>query len=436
MNRKIMDQLIEWNNIEDKTPVLLTGAKAMGKTYLAYDFAKSFFEHILYVNFERDFRFQSLFTKSIEEIVDQLLNFFSIPIDSSPQSRILILDEISFCSEALEKVMDLQEYFARIILISSNPIVIKEEEKFMKLPVCPLGFDEFLLAIGHNWYVESILTHYESNKPLPEIVHKELLALHELYLTIGGMPGIMNEYLNFNSSINIAEQHILQLGAYHNYIEGCCADSGEALKMNQVISSIPQQLMKNNKKFQYKLIRKGTTQAMYKGAIDQLDKLGYVLQSMKYTTDQLLSLYQALRKDNKPSHQCALEIIEREGSSSFKLYLPDVGFLSSQLVEDDFARKPSTQKALLENYVAQALHNKEYPLIFWESDSIAKVDFLLAKDKELIPVEIHYSDNTRSKSLSILRQSYKFPYAVKISSKNFNFSNQIKYIPYYAVFCL
>jgi predicted AAA+ superfamily ATPase len=93
-------------------------------------------------------------------------------------------------------------------------------------------------------------------------------------------------------------------------------------------------------------------------------------------------------------------------------------------------------KALLENFVAQSLHNKGYQLAFWESDSMAKIDFLIRKDNQFLPIEIHSSDNTRSKSINVFKQKCDFHYAVKISSKNFEFSNQIKYVPYYAVFCL
>jgi predicted AAA+ superfamily ATPase len=90
----------------------------------------------------------------------------------------------------------------------------------------------------------------------------------------------------------------------------------------------------------------------------------------------------------------------------------------------------------LENYVAQSLKAKNYLFAFWESESMAKIDFIFLRSQDIIPVEIFEGDNTRSKSISVLKQKCSFPYAVKISSRNFEFSNQIKYVPYYAVFCL
>jgi predicted AAA+ superfamily ATPase len=230
--------------------------------------------------------------------------------------------------------------------------------------------------------------------------------------------------LNFNSLINIPEQHSLQIGAYHDYILQSNPES-EALKMNQVIDSLALQLLKPNKKFQYKLIRKGTTYAMYKDAILMLKELEYTLQCSKCQLEELISPGQEETAGNN------------EENTSFKLYLPDTGFLYSRIEEENFpSSDPIVRKALLENYVAQAFHAKEYPLTFWESDSMAKIDFILRKEDCLIPVEVHINDNTRSKSISILKQKYDFPYAVKISPKNFDYSNQVKYVPYYAVFCL
>lgn len=436
MKRKIIDKLIEWNQIQSGKPVLLTGAKGVGKTYLAYDYARSFYEHILYLNFERDPGTHDLFYGTANDIAERLLKLFHIPEDSQPESRVLILDEITYSTTALEQLSSLQNQgtFPKIIVITSSPLYIYQLDQCFALPIHPLEFDEFLLATANSWYIEAIRTHYESNKPLPDIVHKELLAFHELYLQIGGMPGVINEYLNFNSLMNISEQHCLQLSAYHDYLMKDFDDS-EALKMNQVIDSLPQQLIKTNKKFQYNLIRKGTTHTMYKDAIHHLKVLNYVIQTTKCPSELLQELLKEISNNNEESLNLLLKQLET--SNSFKLYLPDVGFLYSKIVQDkQLASETSIRKALLENYIAQTLHAKGYPLMFWESDSMAKVDYILPKDQELIPLEIYISDNTRSKCVSILKRKYNFTYSIKISSKNFEFTNQIKYVPYYAAFCL
>lgn len=439
MKRKIIDVLIEWKDKADnnnkRKPILLLGAKGVGKTYLAYDFAKSFYEQIIYLNFEQDktlikrFQQEMMITHE-EELSDR---------------RILILDEIPPSQEIIDTIINLQNTgtYPYIITISSNPILEEMKSGFQSIAVYPLEFDEFLTATGNEWYIEVIMQHFTSNKKIPDIVHKELLTLHNLYLQIGGMPAVINEYINMSSLINVPEQHQSLISSYHRDIELSSTES-DALKMKQVYNSIPLQLLKDNKKFQYKLIRKGTTHAMYKDAIHTLAEKSYVIKCNKIAN----AFFHHETKDSLANSTIDLyEFIQsnEEANTNFKLYLSDVGLLSTKIAEEicsedkdkiKVSQQKNRDKAILENYVAQALQARNYPFGFWESESMAKIDFLIQKENAIIPIEIHCSENTRSKSISVLKQKCKIPYAIKISSKNFDFKNQIKYIPYYATFCL
>lgn len=432
--RAAIDQLLKWNNTLDVRPVLLTGAKGVGKTYLAYDFANAFFKEKFYLNFEQDPFAKELFkSKDPFQVSSNLLNHFhkdsNLSLEpSSQEDRILILDEISYSSQALQLITSLQYTgeFPRIIAISSNPIKKEELDLYFHIRVFPMKFNEFLVAIGKDWYVEAILTHYENNKKIPDIVHKELLSLHNLYLQIGGMPSIINEYLHFNNLTNVAEQHSLLVGTYQHYINLTHSDS-DALKMNQVLNSLPLQLMKENKKFQYKLIRKGTTHTMYREAIDSLANLNYIIPSYKIITQELSNIHKLLEEDK-------LNIRE---ITNFKLYQSDVGLLNSHLSKQH--KSPydkAVRKGLLENDLAITLQANGYPILFWESESMAKVDFLLVKNEQLVPVEVFCDKNTRSKSISVIKQHVNIPYSIKISSKNFDYNNNVKYVPYYATFCI
>ena len=434
MKRTAIDSLIKWNQTSDVRPVLLTGAKGVGKTYLAYDFAKAFFKSNLYLNFEHDPNVAELFHGKDPFIVSNLLlkhfNLDALKNETDIiEERILILDEISSCPEALQMITALQftGEFPKIIAISSRPLKKEELELYYHIPIYPMQFDEFLVAIGKDWYIETIITHFETNKKIPDIVHKELIALHNLFIQVGGMPGIVNEYLNFNNISNIPEQHSLLMGTYQYYQGLITPNDSEALKMNQVLNSLPTQLIKSNKKFQYKLIRKGTTHAMYRDAIQFLSNQNYVIPAYKILSEDLNSINIALEED----------MLNVTDITSFKLYLSDVGLLHSQLYSSlPTPFNKETKKALLENYIAVTLKSKGYPIIFWESDSTAKIDFILLKDNELIPLELFSDKNTRSKSVSVLKQKIDFPYSIKISSKNYDFLNNVKYVPYYAVFCL
>ena len=429
MKRKIIDILIEWKDLaidqKERKPILLLGAKGVGKTFLAYDFAKSFFEHITYLNFEQD---KSLSTS--------LLRYYLSKREESLQdNHILILDEIPSAPEVISSILHLQTSgaFPYILTASSSPVPKEYQERFLTLPVYPMEFDEFLIATANEWYIEVITNHFISSKKIPDIVHKELLTLFHQYLQIGGMPAAVNEYINMSSLINIPEQHQNLIGSYHDFIVRDHSES-DALKMNQVFDCIPLQLLKNNKKFQYKLIRKGTTHAMYQEAIHKLTERSYTILCSKLPSE-------ALSDGNVFFHK---NPAADASNTNFKLYLADIGLLYTRLTEEigkgshaaNEKLSKNRKKALLENYTAQALQARGYPFAFWESDSTAKIDFIIQKDGNLLPIEIHCSDSTRSKSISVFRQKCDIPYAIKISSRNFADTNQIKYIPYYAAFCI
>ena len=429
MKRKVIDELIRWKTEEHNIPVLLKGAKGVGKTYLACDYAKAFFKHICYINFEREPRLTQLFQPDCEnDPCRRLMDYFRITEDTLREERILILDEISFSKEVLLAIRkeQLLPAFEYIIAVSCHPLPEEQEQNYFKINIHPLEFDEFLRATSNEWYIEAILNHFNTDKKIPEIVHKELLALYQLYLQIGGMPGSINEYLNLLSAFNIPEQHSFITGSYRDYI---LKDNsyGDALKMQQVLDSLVHQLMKDNRKFQYKIIRKGTTHAMYREAIHMLSEQNYIIRCNRINSEQL----------SRPAEFDVFSIFKDEENTNFKLYLPDTGVLYSQILEEQGRENiHQYEKALLENYMAQSLHAQNYPFAFWESDSMAKVDFILFKKEELIPIEIFTGENTRSKSISVLKQRCEFPYSIKISSRNFEFTNQIKYVPYYAVFCI
>ena len=430
MRRKIIDELIRWKTEDEGKQILLTGTKGVGKTYLAYDFAKAFFGGIYYMNLEREPQALALFqTGNTDQIVLSLIEYHKIDMENSIENRILILDEISYSTEVLEllKTKCLSTAFRFILCISSRPVSWEYSSYLKELRVNPLEFDEFLLATSNEWYIESIVTHFKLNRKIPEIVHKELLTLHQLYLQIGGMPAMVNEYLNLMATVNITEQHNFLIGSYHDSIVRDNPDS-EALKMNQVYDSIPIQLLKENKKFQYKLIRKGTTHTMYKDAIRRLLDNHFILNCNRISSEQLTDQVKTFQSEDWRNVEL---------NTNFKLYLSDTGLLHTKIAEMMGDNLHShRKKALLENYVAQTLQAKNYPFAFWESDSMAKVDFIFLKDQTLFPIEIFETDNTRSKSISILKQKCEFPYSIKVSTKNFDFSGGVKYVPYYAVFCL
>lgn len=429
MKRNIIDELIKWKTEDSGKPILLTGLEGVGKTYLAYDFAKAFFEYISYINLEFDSDFLKLLEcKNPHLFREQLVAYLHLNKAISASLRLLILDETSdFTADLIEMLnaCNISDIFRYVILISSKPINQKLDN-IIQLPVYPLGFDEFLIATGNEWYIETIITHFNTNKKIPDIVHKELLELNQLYLRIGGMPAAINEYLSFSSGINVNRIHSRINSLYRDKISSGNSES-DALKMLQVYDSIVYQLSKENKKFQYKLIRKGTTHSMYKDAIQKLRNHNYIISCSRISSEQLKS-GNILKKNEWQNIQTNL---------NFKLYFPDSGLLYTQMLSKyGKGLNKQQEKAILENYLAASLNAKNYSFAFWESDAMSKIDFICIKEDTILPIELFEDDNTRSKNISVLKQKCSFPYAIKISSRNFDFKNQVKYVPYYAAFCL
>ena len=410
MKRNLIQRLAQWKEMPERRPFLLSGRKGAGKTYLACDFAKTFFGDSLYLNFEThpDMRNRLLEQKG-HSLSQRICECFELP-QALLHSIQIILDEITFCPELVDLLLSPeQEKGGYYLMLTSYEQDLNQEfrmsSKIEKAVLSGLEFDEFLDALGNDWYIDVIRGHYTAGERIPDIVHRELLELFEDYLSIGGMPAAVNEYLRMESDVNVPEQHRLLTDSCYMEI-GKRYPEKEALKMRQVYEVAAAQLLKENRKFQYKMIRKGATRTIYKDAIAALRENRYLL---------------CCEKDGDPSQ--------------FKLYLPDVGMLHS-LMPPMLWKRETARKALIENYVMDSLISRGYSPHFWESSSLAKIDFLIQKEGNTIPIEVRPGENTRTKSIEVYRKNHSFPYSVKISQRNYETGADVRYIPYYAVFCL
>lgn len=408
MKRNAVDKLIEWKESGTTVPFLLHGTKGVGKTYLAMEFANAYYPQYLYVNFElnkaaRDYFEEkaSLHENTVSEILAEYFQMDEVYLSE----LVVILDEISFCPVFAKQVP--LECVSPIIAISGVQPGEEQLKMFYAWKIFPLGFDEFLSAVGSDWYIDIIQGHFQNVKPMPDIVHQELLALFEEYLIVGGMPAAINEYISSKSIYNVGEVHSLVNARMKSVLETTYDEKTIGMAV-QVLNVLPKQLKKANKRFRFNLIRKGVTYALYKDSIDALVNCGMVL---------LLNE----QKKNK---------------SHFKLYFPDVGMMSSAFLgeEDEYIRK-----ALLENYVMQTLENSQaFELCFWESEAQAKVDFILKKDGKETPVELRTSTSGKGKSIASYQASnncegqkyYRFGF------ENFYSTSVMMQVPYYAVFCI
>lgn len=430
MKRNAIKKLITWKEQNSRKSMWITGIKGVGKTFLALDFAKSFYEGNLYVNFETNAAVCNLFQKAAYSIdnelnfIELLYQYYEIPLELSG-NLLIILDEITFCKEAIEalnhylNVTIAPENTVPILVLSSELLEI-DDKYFDSFTLYPMEFDEFLVAGGDEWYAEVIKGHYQTNRKIPEIVHKELLTIFEDYLLVGGMPAAVNDYIAMENTNNVAEIH---QRIYLSMLSSAKEKHSEsdALKLSQVCSVMVEQLLKENKKFQYRLIRKGATYAHYKDVIQYL-----VTNSLVY-------------KCSKGTYDKTEGITICPEALQFKLYVADVGILNTLIRKNSLyldTQNEMIEKTILDNYIMQSLIARGYLPNFWESNSQAKIDFLIQNSDGVIPLEIKTNENTRSKSVSIFRTAHDIPYSIKVSNRNYEYSNQVKHLPYYAMFCL
>ncbi len=409
MKRNVLKNLIRWKENGTKVPFLLVGTKGTGKTYLAMEFAMAYYPQYLYVNFELNKVATQYFEEhinngfSISKTIAQYFQFDEVYLSEV----IIILDEISFCPALFDSFLR-ENAATDLSIIAISGILPNEEQKtkFQVSRLFPLGFDEFLSALGSEWYIDIIQGHFQNQKPVPDIVHQELLALFEEYLLVGGMPAAVNEYISSKSIVNINEIHCM-LRSRMQTVTITTLDEKTAGKAKQVVDVIPEQLKRENKKFRFNSIRRGVTFALYKDSLSLLEQSGMLLR---------------LNEKNKEGH--------------FKVYLPDVGMLSSAFLGED---TEETRKALLENYVMQTLLATEnYELCFWESEAQAKVDFIIQRDGNETPVELRTTMNGKAKSIASyqLRVGKTGEKFYRFGFENFNSTTVMTQIPYYAIFCL
>lgn len=425
LRRKIIDKLIEWKHLPDRKPLFLLGSSGVGKSYLAYDFGKSFYNHVIYMDSSK-----LVTLKEEDNKKDLNLSFYfqdTYKFTLTTDERVLlIIDDIDLSrhledlKEAISIIKRLVQYDLLLITNYWNPIWEREIDGSF-LTLYPLDFEEFLLAINKEWYIESIKIHYESNKKLPDIVHNELLALYDTFLRIGGMPLAVNEYISCESFFNISKQHELLYCSFLSRLEEYGGEQ-DIYRIKQIFLAMPNQLAKDNQKFKFNLIRKGATYGMYLDGIQFLKNSFSAIPCYKIEDEQL-SDFLRLSK-----------LFGWESNKSFKLYQSDAGLLYTRFIKN---LGSVNTKALYDNHIAITLLSKGYPLIFWESGSKAKLDFLLIKGSDMIPIEVKNSHHTRSKSFSVFKQFYPdTKEMIKLSTRNFHISNQVKYVPVYAAFCI
>lgn len=287
----------------------------------------------------------------------------------------------------------------------------------------PMNFEEFLMATGKELLLNKIKECYLNIEAMPTFAHEQALTLYKQYLCVGGMPESINNFIENNLDIlkydsniisNIIEMYIADM---KKYVKG----NIESVKIEKVYKNIPSQLAKDKKTFRYNLIDEDGRKRKYETPIEWLISSGMVLASHK------------IKKPEIP-----LKVYTDE--DMFKLYLSDVGLLTSisEIKYPDIMLERSFEfkGAITENYIAQEFAVKDISLYYWTYGKNAEVDFIIYNDDGIIPVEVKSGNSVKSTSLNLYIREHKPKYAIRISTKNFGFENNIKSVPLYAAFLI
>ena len=288
----------------------------------------------------------------------------------------------------------------------------------------PMNFEEFLIATGNELLRDKIKESYKSMSPLPDFAHTQAINLYKQYLCVGGMPEAVNNFIENELDILKFDSHILSdiKDMYIADMQKYVKNSLETVKIEKVYKNIPSQLAKDNKNFKYNFIEENGRKRKYESSINWL--VASKMISINYNTKRI---------------EIPLKVYINE--DTFKLYLSDVGILTnmSEIKYPDIMldRNFIYKGAITENYVAQELTFKEESLYYWTSKRDAEIDFILYSEEDgIIPIEVKSGNNVKSASLNMYMKEYKPKYAIRFSTRNFGFENNIKSVPLYAVFCI
>lgn len=443
LKRKIEEELIAWKNDSNRKPLVIKGCRQCGKTFIVQKFAEENYANVVYLNFMQDSDYALAFegSKRVDDIVMNLSAMI-------PQSQFvanetcIIIDEIQECPAARTALKFFKMDGRYDIIATGSLLGVKgygerrnssgNESSKTSIPVgyetiidmYPLDFEEFLWANGISEAIIGKLTEcLDSIQPVPEAIHQKMRQLILQYTVVGGMPSVVNTFVNtHNMGRVLAEQR----GIVAEYEEDMVKYASDADKprIRKCFESIPRQLSKEYKKFQYSTIRKGAKASQYTGSIQWIEDAGIITRCRNLTITEL------------PLNGNAID-------DCFKIYMADTGLFVSML--DDGTQFDIMQGnlhaykgAIFENLVADIFTKMKRRLYYFRKDSGLEVDFVTRYKGECVLVEVKAKDGNIKSSKTILShpEKYHVNHAIKLGDLNIGNSGQFLTLPLYMTFLL
>ena len=431
MERLIHQKLNDWKAGKNRKPLLIYGARQIGKTYSIMEFGTKNYSTVAYCYFDNNPTLCEIFEQgfgSIDILLDRLKKHLLMDID--PETTLIVFDEIQMCPAALSSLKRFQETAPQYHIVAAGSLLgvaLRREGysfpvgKVDELYMFPMTFEEFLMEFEPR-LLPIIKECFEKNEVMPKELHEQALNLFLLYLVIGGMPEVIEEY---KKNKNYTMVKAKQLAICNNYVldmNKYTDTKTQAIRNEAVYNTLPSQLGKENRKFQYAVIKSGARASEYELSLNWLEKASVIIKCNKVS------------EGKEP-------LANYEDFLSFKVYMSDVGLYNAKSNNSHLSvlgrtMGDSAKGALTENYIAQHLHANSFKLYYWESSNQAELDFVIQAENKIIPIEAKSWESVRSQSLDSIRKKYNIEKAIRVSAKNFGFENGIKSVPLYAVWCI
>ena len=412
MYREISKELLKWKDSSRRKPLLITGVRQCGKTYIISEFAKANFKNFVHINFESNEKVSSIFDYDfdVHRIISELEVVTSEKI--IPGETILFFDEIQQCTRAISSLKYFCENMRELHIICAGSLLgvaIKREKisfpvgKINRMSLYPMSFKEFAIANGKSDWIE-LFEKWKYDRPVPELYDVPMKKLLKDYYIVGGMPEAVQTWVDTGS---YSEVQIVQKEILNDYADDFSkyAPLSEIPKIRWIWDSVPVQLAKENNKFIFSHVKSGKRSHELEDALQWLKDAGLIKQVFMV---------------EKPE-------IPLSGSADmkyFKVYMSDIGLLrvrsgvSVETILDGGDLFIRYKGAFAENYVLNELISNGIEPYFWRSGNSAEVDFIYEKNGEIIPVEVKAADNTQAKSYKQFCKKYEPTVGYKMSEKN------------------
>lgn len=420
MERKINTYLKRWKKDLTRKPLMIYGNKQVGKTYTALEFGETEYKNIVYFNCENNLELLSLLRK--EKTIDRIISKLSLLSSETifPSETLIIFDNI----DDVDMVNGLRVFGKfdnnyHIIMITSlkeNLNKFKGEEFHFK-SMYPMDFEEYLLASGNTQLIEFIKTSFKNNTPMP--FHTVAMEYFDDFIMTGGMPEAVDVMLKKKNRLFTMPVYNKILDSYRKEI-GMLDNLIDITRCNEVLDSIPFQLQKQNRKFQYGLIKLGSRSKDYDKSISFLHN-----NNLAYKCYKISDVKSPLSSCKDPE--------------SFKLYMNDTGVLFYQmhLNQNNFLNNYDMKNIVYENCIAINLLNAGYGLYYYQSEGKAEISFVIqTRAGRIIPIELVNKNVSKSKALTLFMNKFNIKDAIRITEDNFSVKKGVRYVPIYALFCL